>query len=133
MCVPLVQRILCASGSLPAAKLWGSGAFFLPPQGMYYPVSTSSYFCSHNHSHYLNTSGTQRQHRPAYAAATVLPYFPTYYLYTETGKRLATPWRLLPTEFACLLSINSRCFLSGVSIPYCSLSAKQLLMAKKRL
>jgi len=34
------SRILCASRSSSAAKLWGSGAFFLPPQpGMYYPVS----------------------------------------------------------------------------------------------
>lgn len=24
-------------------KLWGSGAFFLPPQGMYYPVSVDRY------------------------------------------------------------------------------------------
>lgn len=25
-------------------KLWGSGAFFLPPQGMYYPVSNCYIF-----------------------------------------------------------------------------------------
>lgn len=39
-CVPLVQQDLCANRSSTAAKLWGSGTFFLPPQpGMYYPVS----------------------------------------------------------------------------------------------
>lgn len=30
---------LCANSPDTATKLWGSGAFFLPPQGMYYHVS----------------------------------------------------------------------------------------------
>lgn len=29
----------CTTVEQNGLKLWGSGAFFLPPQGMYYPVS----------------------------------------------------------------------------------------------